>query len=95
MRVYECGEWKWSKEHLLPTKRNCWGVLEEETCIEANARNHDNSKRRFFTGGRKKFYSDEISYIVRTLQQFYEAQKPPITQEMLDEINVGFDSQNN
>ena len=89
IRVYECGDWKWSVGRSLPTQKSFWGDYKENTCIEAGVDYpsgvYDEGKFGYF--GREFFGSGGWGII--STQQFYETQK--ITPEMLNEVNVWFD----
>ena len=91
MRIYECGEWKWTNGNL-PTK---WCAFEEgdkDLCIEAGFAYPNsfvkNPIRRFGAGFRC-FYDEEKDWEVKSVQEFYGQEK--ITPEMRKEINNWFD----
>ncbi|MBU1129461.1 MAG: hypothetical protein KJ949_02405 [Nanoarchaeota archaeon] len=91
MRVCERGGLKWAGGNL-PTKntnnfRNCFG---EEICI-----NLDKTFSRKSTEGKikvcdKSFYQKK-GYKIISPQEFYNAQNPKITPEILKEVNEYFE----
>ena len=91
IRVYECGGWRWGGV-VLPTQANNWRVYKEETCVEAgvdyfSGGKYDNGK---FCFGSRGLHQEENWKIIPP-QEFYDAQTPPITPEMINEINKWFD----
>lgn len=85
MRVYECGGWKWMDTPDRPTLiKTAWEYRKEQTCVRAESQ---------FRMHKKEWYIN-LRWNIITPQEFYDAQESPITQEMLDEINIWFDNQN-
>lgn len=83
MKILECGGWQWNSGDL-PTTLNFWVFYKEKTCISGE------SVGQIFYGPRK-FYQNN-RYKIRTPQEFYDAQKPPITPEILREVNDWFEN---
>jgi len=92
MKVYECGGWTWddSSKTTLPTKRRIrWNDEKEETCIDAGV-NYPSSDEGKFEYADKVWF-EKFGCKIITPQEFYDSQNPPITQEMIDEVNTWFD----
>lgn len=91
MRIYECGGWEWY-EGKLPTELNLWKNYRNETCVDAGifGVNEDEKVEGKFGGKHIDFFKRFDKEIIHT-GDFYARQDPPITQEMLDEINKWFD----
>jgi len=89
MRVYECGGWKWSSG-FFPRELNLWTTYEGETGITAGICYPRNIKGGFQHGDISSGdLTENFEYI--TLQEFYNAQNPPISKAGLDEINEWFE----
>jgi len=86
--VYECGGWEWYGGGL-PTKYSNWDTLKEETCIDAGSDYPSSDEGKF--GRAEKEWFEERGCKILTPQDFYDTQDPPITREMLSEINEWFE----
>jgi hypothetical protein len=90
VQVYESGGWKWDFMNALPTTVNIWSYdMEEKTCLDAGISWSDGTIERF------DYDSPEVyigkNHKVITPQEFYNAQNPKITPEIIKEINSWFD----
>jgi len=88
MEVYECGGWQWYNGKL-PTEGDRWKVNSEETCIEVGHSGVGGNKEEFGYGHKKWFEANSYEFL--SMSDFYASQNPPITKEMLNEINSWFD----
>jgi len=86
LRVYECGGWKWI-DGDLPTGYNNWQIVQEKTCLDAGVNYSD--EKRFGYGDKEWFEANDCEVI--STSDFYNAQDPPITKKMIDEVNLWFE----
>jgi len=93
MRTYEIGGWKWASGELPTSRMNLWTTrYKQETCMGAGFDLSENRRERFKTDKRNFYLGNDWNII--SPQEFYDAQNPKITPEMLDEINAWFEGEN-
>lgn len=81
MRVYECGGWK-GYGNKKPTQNNFWDTYKKETAVRAE------DEYGYSLVG----YYQELFWKTMSFPEFCASQEPPITPEMLAEINSYFDA---
>ena len=88
MRVFDCQGWKFISGNT-PLETDIWNISKQDTVVGAGIFCYGTTELGY---SNRSFLEDDMQWKIISPSEFYAAQEPPITPDMLAEINNYFNS---